>query len=298
MPCGTNNAPERRAAASPDNQQVAAHFREMAHLLDEQDADGFRIRAYRRGAETLEGLNEPVSALFDEKGLEGLDALPGIGPGLASAIAEILITGGWQRLERLRGRSDPVGLFRRVPGIGSGLATAIHDTLHLDTLEAVAQACADGTLARVPGIGPRRVASIEASIRPLLASRASLHARPGPIPASEEPAVETLLAIDEEYRAKAAAGRLRTIAPLRMNPEGKAWLPVLHTTRDGWHFTALFSNTTRAHRLGMTRDWVVIYFHDASHVERLRTVVTETRGSLAGLRVVRGREVDCLTARR
>jgi hypothetical protein len=70
-------------------------------------------------------------------------------------------------------------------------------------------------------------------------------------------------------------------------------LPVLHATRGDWHFTALFSNTAKAHELGKTRDWVVIYFYDSDHNERQRTVVTETRGETAGRRVVRGREAEC-----
>jgi hypothetical protein len=41
------------------------------------------------------------------------------------------------------------------------------------------------------------------------------------------------------------------------------------------------------------RDWVVLYFYDAGHVEGQHTVVTETRGVLAGKRVVRGREAEC-----
>jgi hypothetical protein len=86
---------------------------------------------------------------------------------------------------------------------------------------------------------------------------------------------------------------LRTIAPKRFNPEGKAWLPVLQTERGDWHFTALYSNTAKAHELGRTRDWVVMYFYDTDHVERQRTVVTESRGPLAGRRVVRGREGEC-----
>jgi hypothetical protein len=65
---------------------------------------------------------------------------------------------------------------------------------------------------------------------------------------------------------------------------------VLHEERDGWHFSALYSNTARAHELERTRDWVVIYFYDHEHQEGQRTVVTETRGPLAGERVVRGRE--------
>ena len=99
--------------------------------------------------------------------------------------------------------------------------------------------------------------------------------------------------LDREYRQKAEAGSLPAIAPRRFNPDGKAWLPVLHTQRDNWHFTALYSNTATAHKLKRTHDWVIVYFYDEHHVEGQHTVVTETRGPLAGRRVVRGREAAC-----
>jgi DNA polymerase (family 10) len=109
----------------------------------------------------------------------------------------------------------------------------------------------------------------------------------------EPPAVATLLELDAEYRDKARAGTLPKIAPKRFNPEGVAWLPVLHSRHGGRHFTVLYSNTARAHELGRTHDWVVIYFHDGDHAEGQHTVVTERRGALAGKRVVRGREPEC-----
>ena len=68
---------------------------------------------------------------------------------------------------------------------------------------------------------------------------------------------------------------------------------MLHTERGLWHFTVLYSNTALAHQLGRHRDWVVIYFHTNSYAEGQRTVVTETKGSLRGRRVVRGRETEC-----
>ena len=76
-----------------------------------------------------------------------------------------------------------------------------------------------------------------------------------------------------------------------MHP-AKAWLPILHVVRGGWHFTAMYSNTAQAHRLQRTRDWVVVYFYDDNHVEGQHTIVTQTRGPLAGRRV-RGREAEC-----
>ena len=102
-----------------------------------------------------------------------------------------------------------------------------------------------------------------------------------------------LLDVDAEYRRRAAADELPKIAPRRLNPDRRAWLAVLHTHRDSWHFTALYSNTARAHQLGKTDDWVVLYFYDDHQEEGQHTVVTETRGPLVGKRVVRGREAEC-----
>jgi putative hydrolase len=108
-----------------------------------------------------------------------------------------------------------------------------------------------------------------------------------------QPRVDLLLNLDREYREKARAGELPRIAPRRLNPDRKPWLPVLHAHRDGWHCTALFSNTEQAHILHRTYDWVVIFYSGAGDEEGQATVVTERRGSLTGLRVVRGREPEC-----
>jgi DNA polymerase (family 10) len=101
------------------------------------------------------------------------------------------------------------------------------------------------------------------------------------------------LDVNREYREKAAAGRLRRIAPPRFNPSGEAWLPVLHSQRAERHYTALFSNTARAHQMNMSRDWVVLYY-DGGKGERQCTVTTSQRSALKGKRVVRGREAEFL----
>lgn len=102
-----------------------------------------------------------------------------------------------------------------------------------------------------------------------------------------------LLDVDGQYRREASADRLPKIAPRRFNPQRLTWLPILHTDRADWHFTALYSNTAKAHELGKTHDWVVVYFYDSDHREGRQTIVTETRGPLEGRRVVRGREAEC-----
>jgi putative hydrolase len=270
------------------NQEVAARLREAADLLALQGADPFRVDAYRHAADTVARLPRDIRELTEVEGLAGLIAIPHIGRGIAAAIAEMVATGRWARLDRLRGELDPEQLLQSVPGIGPALAAQLHDTLHIDSLEALEVAAHDGRLEGLPGVGRRRVAALQASLAAMLGRTRSARQ-----PAIVAPSVETLLDVDHEYRQSAERGQLPTIAPRRFNPEGKAWLPVLHTERGDWHFTALFSNTARAHKLGRTRDWVVIYYYDHSHREDQCTVVTETRGALRGKRVIRGREEEC-----
>jgi len=276
----------------PEDDQIAAWLRQAAEILQAQGANPFRVNAYRRAADSVGSFPESLRETFAQKGIEGVDALPGVGAGIASAIAEMLQTGHWAQLERLRGSLDPVSLFRTVPGVGPELAQRLHNALGVDTLEALEAACHDGRVERVSGVGKRRAAAIRAGLADIL-ERSRLRRRQHSAAESVEPAVGLLLDVDREYRDKAKTGELPTIAPKRFNPEAKAWLPVLHTTRGEWHFTALFSNTARAHELKRTQDWVVLYFYDDQHVEKQRTVVTESRGALAGKRVVRGREVQC-----
>jgi putative hydrolase len=266
---------------------VADKLRQAAGLLAQQGANPFRVSAYRRAADVVAHLDRDLRDIVDREGPDGLIALPHIGQGIAAAIVEMLRTGRWSQLDRLRGTLDPVRVFQTVPGIGPALARRVHDTLAIDTLEALEIAAHDGRLEAVPGIGPRRAATVRGALQGLLGSTRAIRRAP------DGPGAAILLDVDREYREKAAAGTLRTIAPRRFNPEGKAWLPVLHTRRGPWHFTALYSNTARAHELGRTHDWVVVYFYDDDHREGQHTIVTETQGPLAGQRVVRGREAEC-----
>ena len=274
------------------NHQAAAKLRAIAQLLRTQQANPFRVNAYLHAAETLDSLETSVADLIRAQGIDGLVELPGIGEGIARSIYEFVATGRMSRLENLRGAADPVELFRSIPTVGKALAERIHDQLHVDSLEALENAVHEGRLRQVEGLGKKRREAIEAWLQKHLDEQRR-HARP-PARAGDIPPVDLLLRVDDEYRKKAAAGKLPRIAPRRFNPDKQAWLPILHSSRDRWHFTALYSNTGRAHRLGRTTDWVVIYYYDDHHREGQHTVVTETHGSLRGRRVVRGRESECL----
>jgi hypothetical protein len=277
---------------SLSNAEIADALARVADLLETQDADGFRVRAYRRGAERVRVTPEPVAALYARGGVAALDALPEIGKSLASVIAELVRTGRSSLLERLEGQVSPEDRFTTVAGIGEELAKRLHAELGIESLEELELAAHDGRLAKLAGFGARRVRAVQQSLAGILGRESARRGKalaPHAVGPDVRPDVETLLDVDREYRTSAAAGKLRTITPRRFNPGKKSWLPELHTQRGPWAFTALFSNTARAHQLGTTGDWVVIYF-ERDGLEGQCTVVTEHTGPLAGRRVVRGRE--------
>jgi putative hydrolase len=270
------------------NVEIANAFESVAQVLEQQGANPFRVQAYREGASTLCRLTGPVRDIFIRDGLPGLERLPAIGPVLARGIRDVLLTGRLPMLDRLHGTSDPVSALASVPGIGETLAERLHHELGIGTLEELEAAAHDGRLEAVSGIGAKRLAGI----RDTLATRLGRLRAPIDTQSASDPSVAELLAVDREYRTGAAADTLHRIAPRRFNPAKERWLPVLHKHAGGRHYTALFSNTARAHRLGRTHDWVVIYY-DGSQREGQSTVITAQHGSLRGRRVVRGREAEC-----
>jgi putative hydrolase len=198
------------------NQQIALKLAEAADLLEQQGANPFRISAYRRASETVSRLQQDIGELAEARGAAGLIELPNIGKGIAGAIQELIATGHWSQLERLRGTLDPVRLFQTVPGIGPKMAEKIEQVLHVDTLEDLEVAACDGRLQNVPGLGARRIAGIRSALGAQLdKTRSRLHSQPG-----EGPAVKTLLEVDREYRLKvhAITGTLPCCIPTRRVP--------------------------------------------------------------------------------
>lgn len=282
---------ENKACSNPE---IAERFEKIAELLEAQEANPFRVRAYRMAAATLRELQRPVSAILAEEGIEGLRKLPTIGVSLARSIEQLVDTGKLNLLEQLRGSTTPEQVLATVPGIGPILAGRIHEQLAIEALAELEAAAYDGRLASVPGFGAGRLRSVRESLAGRFHRRPPAPARSATPPQADQPPVSELLDVDQEYRKKAKSHQLPQITPRRFNPTAAAWLPVLHTVRGENHYSALFSNTARAHELGMTKDWVVIYRDDHSGTGQW-TVVTARYGDLQGKRIVRGREVECAT---
>jgi len=275
-----------------DNESVARRLDELAELLNSRDANPFRVRAYHAAAGTLRALDRPVGEVIACEGVDGLTQLPGIGQSLARSIETLTRTGELPLLRRLRG-SGKEPLLTTVAGIWEKTAARIHQQLRIESLEDLECAAYDGRLACLRGMGPKRIRAVRESLAGRFGRR-PFPPRPIAPPAADAPAVADLLSIDEEFRRKAHARRLLQVAPRRFNPAGNAWLPILHTHRGDSKYTALFSNTIRAHEFGGIGDWVVIYCQ-RRHGGGQWTVVTSRLGRLKGRRLVRGREAECET---
>lgn len=308
-----------RQLFSLSNDEIATAFEQIADHLETQGDDYYRIRAYRKGAQSIRAQDQLVVDIFEAEGVAGLEKLPYIGKRLAASIKELAQTGELGLLARLQRQVSPESLFARIPGIGPVLARRIHQALDIDSLEALEQAAHDGTLSQLPGFGEGRTMLIRDSVGAMLdrAAAQQLHrarfrtmsSPPMSLPfvshrsqrpvnqqqtleqAVDSPSIELLLEVDAQYRYLAKAGQLRMITPRRFNPERKPWLPVMKLQKEGWSFNVLYSNTARAHELGKTHDWVVVYYEKVDgKVSRHGqcTIVTETHGAHRGDRVVRG----------
>jgi DNA polymerase (family 10) len=134
------------------NELVARTLYEIADLLD-LDGVAFKPRAYRRAAEVVESLGEPIEDLVrDGRHSE----LPGVGEAIARKIAEIVETGHLVYHDELRAKL-PIDLhaLTRVEGVGPKTAKLLYDTLGVRSLADLEAAARDGKVRAVKGLGAK-----------------------------------------------------------------------------------------------------------------------------------------------
>lgn len=76
-----------------DNRTIAQQLMRQARYLGDQHASLYRARAYRRAAETVLGLDEPVEQIVSQRGRRGLRELPGVGDHIAQTLEALVRTG-------------------------------------------------------------------------------------------------------------------------------------------------------------------------------------------------------------
>ncbi len=139
------------------NQQIAKIFNEMAELLELKGENVFRIRAYRRAAQNIDGLPKDVTTLSPEE----LEAIPGIGKDLAAKIQEYLSTGKVAKHEELK-KDIPGGVLDllRIPGLGPKKAKQFYDKLRIKSVEELEAAIQTGKLKGLPGVQSKTIDNI------------------------------------------------------------------------------------------------------------------------------------------
>jgi len=149
-----------------DRLAIARALGETADLLALTGEEPFRARAYRRGAQVLDGLSDTDFARLLAQ--NRLTTLAGIGRGLALVIGDLARSGRSSALEQVRG-ALPGGAreLSRIPNLGLKKIRALHQALGVETIAELRAACEAGRVRTVKGMGEKTERRILESIRAL-----------------------------------------------------------------------------------------------------------------------------------
>ncbi|WP_406855751.1 helix-hairpin-helix domain-containing protein [Alsobacter sp. KACC 23698] len=251
-PASPLDAGARTAAPqAPDNVYVADRLDETADLLQLQDANPFRVRAYRNAARTIRRHGVPVAEMIS-KG-PPLTDLPGIGEDLAGKIAECAMTGAHALLRELRQGVPPfVVELLDIPGIGPKRAIALWRDLGVRTREQLRRAALEGRIAGASGLGR----AAQDAVAAMLAKAPTTPSRV-PIPL----AAPVARALEVHLRAAAGVEQVTVAGSFRRGRETVGDLDVLATAAKGdaciERFCA-FPDITRVAARGDTKATVVL----------------------------------------
>lgn len=272
--------------AAIHNRDIAAAFERVADLLEIDQANPFRVRAYRNAARTLAELPEAVARMLADGGDPA--SLPGIGPDLARKIVELAQTGGLSYLEELEARIPPdLTRLLAVPGLGPKRVGRLHRELGIASAADLRTAAAAGRIRALKGFGP----GIESQILQGLAEQEALSRR-RPI-AEVEPRVHALLQL---LRGLSGVVQAEAAGSFRRRRETVGDVDLLASAADGGPVIEGFVRAPEVERImaqGGTRASVAL--RDGLQVD-LRVVPTESWG--AALHYFTGSKAHNLAVRR
>lgn len=132
------------------NREVATILREMAMLYEMQGIQ-FKPRAYERAAQSIESLGENVQELYMEQGTSALDAIPGVGKGIADHLAELFRTGHFKEYEDLK-KEVPVDIagLTSIPGVGPKTVQTLFKKLRIRNIDDLEKAAREGKISKLP----------------------------------------------------------------------------------------------------------------------------------------------------
>lgn len=135
------------------NMEIAWMFNRLADLLEFKGEDFFKVRAYRRAARSIAGLERPAAELYEKNLLKNV---PGLGKNIIAKIGELLSTGELKLLRELQ-EEIPQGLVElmTLPGLGPKRVRLLHERLNITSLAELEAAARAGKVQKLSGLGSK-----------------------------------------------------------------------------------------------------------------------------------------------
>jgi DNA polymerase (family 10) len=228
-----------------DNKRIAEILAEIGDILEvEGKRSRFEVLAYRKAAATIETLQERAEDIYQDKGLEGLMELQGIGKGIAGGIAELIDNGHMKKYDSLK-RSFPVDFnsLTKIQGLGPKKVYRLYKELGIRDMEGLKKAVEKHKIRELEGFGEKSELEIgkglelmERSGGRMLLGRA--------LPEAEK--------IIERLRSSGIADKVELAGSARRMRESVGDLDILATSDNPAKITGLFSSLDEVERVLLT----------------------------------------------
>jgi len=249
------------------NREIARMFSDIADILEVKKDNLFKIRAYRKAALNLEGLNRDLAELSHKELLE----IPGVGSDLAARIEEYLQTGAMALHDQLK-REIPAGVFAllAIPDLGPKTAKSIYDALQVTSIEELEQAAREHRLIGIRGIQQKTEENILKGIEAVKRGR------------ERQPLGRMLpaaLDLVDDLKKRAQVERIEVAGSIRRRRDSIKDIDIVATSPDPAGVMEVFVNLSQVYDVSMrgpTRASVII--RDGVQVD-LRVVEPESFGA-------------------
>jgi DNA polymerase (family X) len=154
-PIGAEAGAGQATRVVPSNDEIVRALREMSLFLEMADIE-FKPRAYEKAAHAVAALEEPLSELYAQGGAKALDAIPGVGKGIAKRIAELLESSRCAELEDMR-KVTPIDVIAltAVEGLGPKHVKQLWGELGICSLSQLERAAREGRIRSLPHFGEK-----------------------------------------------------------------------------------------------------------------------------------------------
>jgi DNA polymerase (family 10) len=232
------------------NKELAAVFSQIADALEIKGESGFKVSAYRKAARIIEETNEDIETVARAKKLE---AIPGIGSGIAAKIEEYLESGRMKKHQAAL-EDIPATLLSllEIPNLGARTVHLAYKELGVKNLADLKRVVEDGRLSSLHGLGEKKVDNIRKGIENYLRARERIFL------------YEALTVAEEVMGYLGRAPGVRQVSPagsMRRMKETVGDIDILASGKDGASIIRYFTRFPRVNRVlaeGVTKGSVII----------------------------------------